>query len=373
MKELFWVFMRIGWLGFGGPIATIAMMEEETVRKRRWLDEREFSEIYTICKMLPGPVATQVAIYLGMLRKGRWGGALAGLTYIFPAFLIILCFSIVYVRHRIGTEYEGIFAALQTGALVVILTSTLALARPIWKSRNMIALMVVSAGLIAWFPLWEPVVILAGGLGAAWLTTRTAGSQPAPGSRMLAVGAAAGALPAFKWPVAAKLFWVCFKAGAFVFGTGLAIIPLLEADVVRHRHWLTHSEFMDGLMIGQTTPGPVATSVTFIGYKTAGLPGALVATAGVFLPNFINVLFIVPSLWKRVSGTPMARAFTVWAIPAVVGGIFATGLRLGIATVHTWPLVALFVVANGVAFRLKPPAWLLILGCGAVGVVAEFL
>ncbi|HUP55912.1 MAG TPA: chromate efflux transporter, partial [Bdellovibrionota bacterium] len=300
MKELVLAFSRFGWLGFGGPIATIAMMEEELQRRRGWVTEKQFAEIYAICKMLPGPVATQVAISLGLARAGRLGGLVAGLVYSFPKFLIILAFSVIYFRERIGLEYQELFAALQTAALVVILTSTMHLARPMGRDLKAIALAIVSAAVVWRFPLWEPLMILVAGLGGAIAAVRhDPGSGrtptfalapiPSPGVALGAIAAGAAAQPALL-----DLFWVCFKAGAFTFGTGLAVIPLLEADTVQLRSWLTHAEFMDGLAIGQVAPGPVVLSVTFIGYKVAGALGALVATLGVLVPPFINVLYIVP-------------------------------------------------------------------------------
>jgi chromate transporter len=356
MKELVLVFFRLGWLGFGGPIATIAMMEEETRRRRGWLDQARFTEVYAICKMLPGPVATQVAIYLGYIRKGRLGGLVAGLLFILPSFLIVLGLSALYSRRGAGPGETGAFEALQAAALAVIVTSTLQLARPIWKNWKWIVTAIASGWIVWSFPLWEPLVILGSGLGGALAVAR-------PRTRPIGDSGT----------VLLDLFWVCFKAGAFVFGTGLAIIPLLEGDVVRRQHWLTHSEFMDGLAIGQVTPGPVVITVTFIGYRVAGLPGALLATLGIFLPCFLNILYIVPVLWKRVSGTPAAAAFTAWALPAVVGGIFATSGRLAHATLHSWTLAGLFAASLALSLRFKPPAWLLIPGAGVVGALLQRL
>lgn len=355
MGELALVFFRLGWLGFGGPIATIAMMEDELRRRRGWVDERTFTEMYAVCKMLPGPVATQMVIYLGYIRKGRLGGLLGGLLYIFPSFAMVLALSVLYAKRAAGSGESAAFAALQAAALAVIVNSTLQLGKPVWKQRKWILAAAVSAAIVWTFPLWEPLVILGSGLIGVLATRGLARSVPAAGGE--------------RGTVLLDLFWVCFKAGAFVFGSGLAIVPLLEADVVRGHHWLTHAEFMDGLAIGQVTPGPVVITATFIGFRTAGWLGALIASVGIFLPAFVNILFIVPVLWKKVAGTPGAAAFTAWALPAVVGAIFATSARLAVPTFQAWSPALIFVAALGLSLKAKPPAWLLIPGAGVIGAI----
>ena len=375
MKEIAWIFGRLGLLGFGGPVAVMALMEEEFSRKRRWVTSERFSEIYAVCKLLPGPVATQMAIYLGMVRGGTLGGFVAGGMFILPAFLLILAISFLYVNTKAVATAGPVFTGMQAGALVVIFVSLIQLARPYWRKVDARVIAVVSAILIFKLPHYEPLVILFFGVLGGVLAARRAKTNGAvvkpieksvhswmPG--FLTAGVFAGsAVPS---STLLNLFWVCFKAGAFVFGTGLAVVPMLEADSVRHYHWLTHSEFMDGLAAGQITPGPVTITATFIGYKIAGLIGALVATLGMYLPSFFNVLVLVPRVWNRFSGTPGAAGFSGWAIPAVVGGIFGTALRLGFLTLISPGPALIFVLAMGVALWLKPPAWLLIPACGVL-------
>jgi chromate transporter len=381
LREISSVFLRLGTLGFGGPLATMAMMEQETSRKRAWVSPAQFSEIYALCKILPGPVATQMAIYLGFVRGGTAGGIVSGGLFILPSFLAVLLFSFLYTHFGMVQKAGPLFAAMQAGALVVILTSTLNLAKPYRGSRQARWVALFAAIVVGMRPSLEPLVIVAAGLvgiGLATAAERRISTTlrsvvPVP---MLAtfVGAGAGALGA---PIAestlAKLFWVCFKAGAFVFGTGLAIVPLLEADTVTRHGWLTHSAFMDGLAIGQVTPGPVTITSTFIGYQTAGWIGALVATTGMFLPAFINVLVFVPRLWRRFSGTPQARGFAQWAIPAVIGGILGTMIRLGVVVLVGPATLVAFAAAALIAWRLKPPAWALIPASGVVGALAAAL
>jgi chromate transporter len=178
----------------------------------------------------------------------------------------------------------------------------------------------------------------------------------------------------FTLPVAGapalSFFWTCFKAGFVVFGSGLAIIPLLEHEVVATHGWITHAQFMDGLVIGQVTPGPVLITTTFIGFLLGGFPGACLATVGTFLPGFIIVLGILPRVWDRLAGTPWVAGFTRWAIPAVIGGILGVTIRLGrvafLGGYAPWPLYAVFGLGLFAAFSRKIPAWLLI-PAGGVG------
>lgn len=381
MKEIAKVFFRIGTLGFGGPLATVALMEEETSRKRKWITPERFAELYAVCKLMPGPVATQVAISVGYLRGGFLGGIIAGLGFVLPSFVVVLILSYFYFQGGASQQSSWAFSAMQASALAVILLSTVQLARPYRKQARAWAVALLSAGLILWIPRWEPLVILGFGLvGISLARARGSASLRDAGSPVLAGLSASGIFAAFSDSVLPKLFWVCFKAGAFVFGTGLAVVPLLEADVVQHYAWLTHEQFMAGLAIGQITPGPVVITSTFIGYQVAGLVGAGIATAGMFLPPFVIALFILPHAWKRISGTPEAQGFSNWAIPAVIGGILGTTLRLGYATLtetagdlpRLLP-TAVFLASLAATWRYKLPAWLVIPACGVLTGLLQWL
>jgi chromate transporter len=382
MKEIATVFLRLGLLGFGGPLAAMAMMEEETSRKRGWITPKRFTELYAVCKVLPGPVSTQMAIYIGLIRGGTLGGLLSGVFFILPSFLIVLGLSYLYVYSGVVQKFSPAFSAIQASAIAVILLSVIQLGRP-YKSQLLSWIIgLLSATAIVIRPGWEPGIILFWGILGAALYSRYTPKKAA----VLGIGvgglwsllsaspaAAAGCLNALKSSVLTKLFWVCFKAGAFVFGTGLAIVPILESDVVQRFHWMTHAEFLDGLAIGQMTPGPVVISSTFIGYKTAGLCGAIVAAAGMFLPGFVNILLIVPRVWKHISGTPIASGFIAWAFPAVIGGIFGVLIRLGVVTLNAPVPVAAFLGTMGLAIRFKTPAWVLIPLSGITTVVGQLI
>jgi chromate transporter len=376
LGEIAWVFLRIGCLGFGGPIATMAMMEEETCRRRSWITQEQYNEMYAITKMLPGPAASQLAIFIGKTYAGTLAGIVSGTLFILPSFLLVLALSVAYVKSGQVSEIRGLLTGLQIGALAVILLSVEQMSRHYWKKTSAWGIAAISTALIFERPRWEPIIILVFGLAGAFLFSRTARAKGVIPSKKPTSLKAIAAIPVAglaSMTTLGQLFWTCFKAGALVFGTGLAIVPVLEGDAVSHFHWVTHSQFMDGLAIGQITPGPVVITVTFIGYLAAGWLGSIVATLGIFMPPFINILFLVPIFWARWSGTPSSVGFSSWAIPAVIGGILGTMIRLGIQTVVTPAQLGLLVLCLALAFRYRPPAWMLIPGAGIAAQIATLL
>lgn len=354
MKEIAAAFLKFGCLGFGGPIAVIAQFEEEFCGRRNWLTRERFSEIYAVLKVMPGPISTQMAIYLGSLRKGRMGGVLAGIAYVLPSFFLVAGLSWLYATQGEKSVLPpGVFTGLQAGAAGVILLSTLNLGKPYRKLPMAWALGGVSALFVAIAPRLEPLVILSAGL---------IGIAQARGAFRIARPREAVSAAALLF----ALFWMAFKAGAFVFGTGLAIVPLLEGEAVGHFRWLTHSQFMDGLAIGQVTPGPVVITATFIGFQVAGTPGALAATAGIFLPSFLNVLFILPTVWGKLSRSTLLGPFAAGAFPAVIGGILITTFKLVSTTLLEPVPLAILAASWAICWKWKPPAWAVIPAAGLI-------
>lgn len=367
MKEIALLFTRLGCLGFGGPFAVISLMEDEFIRRRKWLSPEKFSEMLAVCKMLPGPIAVQLAIYLALERAGPVAGIVAGVCYIMPAFILVLALSYFYVRTGVATSFSVLFQSLQAGALVVIFFSVIQLGKPYRKSVRSWAIGIASAALIFLVPRYEPLVIFAFGLSGAYFPTA---QRPKLHAFLLPWGLTKVSKDFFT-SIYLKLFWVFFKAGAFVFGSGLAIVPMLEGDTVSHFHWLTHSQFMDGLALGQVTPGPVVITATFIGYKAAGFTGAIIATFAIFAPAFFNILVLVPKTWARLAKTAYAKDFVAWAIPSVVGCVFGAALKLSWISLRGWIPAGVFLMSTAFMIWKKPPAWMLILGAGGLGILAQ--
>jgi len=316
------------------------------------------------------------------MRGGPLVGFLAGFLFLFPAFILVLIISYFYMRYQTVPNVGALFAGMQMAALVIISDSVWRMAKPYYYNGRAVLIALVSACIIAVRPNYEPFMILGFGLFGAFIVhgfknnmrsifllptmqsplvpqpfpeqAQTLDSKP----EMALIGS--WGFLSLTNPVLSPLAWTCFKAGAFVFGTGLAIVPILEADVVTKYQWLTHAEFLDGLAIGQITPGPVIITATFIGYKVAGFIGALVATCAIALPAFVNILFILPLIENRIENSPRLKFFTDWAFPAVIGSLLGIVFRLMLETVTTPVLWLLLVLASFVLVKWRWPAWSLI-------------
>jgi chromate transporter len=385
MIELFNVFFKLGCLGFGGPVAAMGLIEEEVVRKRKWLTVSQFTQVYTVLKLFPGPFSTQMAIYVGNLRGGLLGAIVTFIAFISPSVLSVLILSYFYVKQGAIHASGQTFFGFQLAALVIIFQSAILLAKPYWRDRFSWLIAVLAGVIVYLFPRFEPLILVAFGavgifaasaLGLMYVATSEHAPAPFPKSPHLAWLSLAY-VPAFACAVSvgvlADLYWTSFKAGAFVFGSGLAILPLLEGEVVSHFHWLTHNQFMDGLAMGQITPGPIVTAATFIGYVVHSWIGALVATLGIFLPAFFNVILVLPRVCQRMAKSPRSGSFLKFAIPAVIGAILSSSIRIGNGAFGmgfgpeiNWVLL---VVGLVISMRFKIPGWLLILVVGIVGVV----
>lgn len=349
-REVLPIFMKIGAMGFGGPLALIAMVEETTVKRLKWLPASKFAEITAVCKALPGPVGALVSIQVGRLYAGTAGGLAAGLGYFVPAFILMLMLSAGYRSLPPGfisqPSVQELVKGLQLGALALIFVSVVRMAKP--EIRNPIS-WVIGALAFFWitrYPSHEPALIVGSGVFMlfAYLLRKSASLRTDPATLLM-------------------LFWICIKAGAFTFGTGLAIVPLLEGEFVQKMQWFSRSTFLDGLVLGQITPGPVIITATFLGYQVAGFWGGIIATFGIFLPAFILMLVIAPRIWDRVSGKPAFSAFTSGAIPAVIGSILATWWQLTtFAATSLDKAAALAVLA---AISLKLPSWAVV-GLGGI-------
>jgi len=347
--------LRLGAIGFGGPIALIALMERECSARRAWISADEFNERYVFAKLLPGPIAYQMALWMGYHVRGRVGGLIAGVALLLPALLLIALLSASYT-HFVGTPTLAPFiTGMEVGALIVILDSLWRMFQPYRQQRHAWCFILITAPLMLVIPRWEPVIIMAG--GALMIVLRTQRCQ-------------AGKLFSFAaLPLAtlAKLFWVHCKAGFTVFGTGLAIIPALQHEVVERYHWLTNTEFLDGIAFGQITPGPVTITSVFVGYKTAGWFGALAGFLGMYSPGILLILFVMPLLFEKMKGHPWLAHFQAGAIPSVIGCILGATLLLGQMIIVTPTLTILLLVLGLIAYTTRAPSWAIIALGSALG------
>ena len=351
LAELAGLFLRLGTTAFGGPAAHIAMMEDEVVRRRGWLTREEFLDLLGATNLIPGPNSTELAIHIGHRRAGWPGLLVAGTAFIVPAMLIVTGFGWAYVRFGALPETRGLLYGIKPVVIAIVLQALWALGRAAIRSWSL-ALIGVAAVVASAAGVGELTVLAIAAVAAVVLRRVAAEGSPAvlgssgaasllagsrysvPQSALAGVSAAAFGL--------GPLFWVFFKTGAVLFGSGYVLLAFLRTDLVERLHWLTEAQLLDAVAVGQITPGPVFTTATFVGYILGGMPAALVATTGIFLPAFIYVALSGP-LVPRIRRSPTAGA-------ALDGVIVAS---LGLMATVTWQLGRSALVDSltaGVAF-----------------------
>jgi chromate transporter len=369
LGEIARLFLRLGTVSFGGPAAHIALMEEEIVRRRRWLTREAFLDLLGAVNLMPGPNSTELAIHIGLVRGGWPGLFVAGACFIAPAAMIVAALAWAYVRFGALPQVTGILAGMTPVVIAIVLQAIWNLGRSTLRTRTLIVIGAASIGAAA-LGVHELAILCIAGV-AAWAaspTRRHDGDRAALGAGALALPAVAGGAVAVPFALA-PLFLVFLKIGALLFGSGYVLLAFLRADLVVRLGWLTERQLLDAIAVGQVTPGPVFTTATFIGYLLGGVQGAALATLGIFLPAFV---FVAASgvLLPRVRSSPGARA--------VLDGVNVASLALMIVvvaqlarSVSSRPigivLLAVSVLAL-VRYRMRG-AWLLLVGA-LVGLVA---
>jgi len=354
LKELAQIFLKLGTIGFGGPQAHIAMQNDEVVVRRQWMTQEQFTDGMAVCEMLPGPASTQMGIYIGYLRAGQIGALVSGLSFIAPAFLIVVALSWGYFAFQGIPQIQDLFLGVSPVVVAIILGFCWKLGKKSVKNipAALIAIAVFVVTILS--PVSVLLQFLIAGCFGLWLygprgpyrpetTPPSAGNWIPPlipatpwVANQLALLSTAStdvlALSSF-WGVErigeffAPLTLFFLKTGAFIFGGGLVIIPLLEFEVVDQLHWLTREEFINGVAIGQLSPGPVVLTAAFVGYKVAGVLGALVSAIAIFLPSFAFIMLASPLL-LRLRKNLWAKGFLKGITPGVLGAIAAAAIPL---------------------------------------------
>jgi chromate transporter len=373
LSELAFVFLKLGTISFGGPAAHIAMMENEFVRKRRWITEADFLDHLAAANLIPGPSSTEVAIFIGH-SKGGWAGLLvAGCCFIIPAAVMVAMIAAIYVRFGSLPQLVGILHAMKPTVIAIILQALWSLARTATKTKALATIGVISVVLNA-LGIAPLIVLAIAGIAsgaAVWIRRRERGALFAvlPSSRLALLLGAPAAVAIV--PVSLlRLFLSFLKIGSVVFGSGYVLLAFLRSEFINHLHWLTEKQLIDAVAVGQFTPGPVFTTATFIGYLVAGIPGAVVATLGIFLPGFLLVALSGP-LFPKLRRSPMAGAILDGVVVGSLALMAVVAWQLGRAAITDW-LTALIFVASAVAllrFRLNS-AWL-IGGAALIGWMAK--
>jgi chromate transporter len=380
LGELARYFLRLGLMGFGGPVALVGQMERELVGERRWLSREQMREVIAVCQSLPGPLAIQVGIFIAYLRGGRKGAWIGGWAFILPNFLIVTALAALYVHYEGLTPVTAVFYGVSPAVVALIVHSCYRLAKLGMEDHVQWGLAIACFGVTVALQAEVAVLFLAAGLvGLLYYGTARnrfprrplAVAAPA-GLRLAAAGAKGGALT--------KLLLFFLKAGALTFGSGLVIVPFLQQGVVRDYGWLSEHDFLVAVAVGMISPGPVVITATFVGFLVAGAWGALVATVGIFLPSFVLVLVAAPLL-ARHRGNENLQGFIKGAYAAAIGTILGACVLLGriaigdvftavlavaaLAALFRWKLsnpllIALAAGAGLIAFPLLQPGWVMV-------------
>ena len=366
LGELAFVFLKLGTVAFGGPAAHLAMMEEEFVRRRRWISEAEFLDRLAAANLIPGPSSTEVAIFVGQLKRGWRGLIVAGSCFIIPAAVIVSLIAWAYVRYGTLPQAAGVLYAIKPVVVAIVIQALGKLARTGVRTSLLAGIAGFAAAL--WFLGVSPIAVL----GVAGIVSAT---SVATKNRLMALSVFGTpgmlAVPALLVTTGAavsfglgRLFLSFLKIGAVVFGSGYVLLPFVQAEFVERLHWLTDRQLMDAVAVGQFTPGPLFTTATFIGYVVGGWMGAAVATVGIFLPGFVLVAVSGPVI-PRIRRSALASA----ALDGVIAG------SLALMAVVTWQLgktaivdritLVVFLLSAFVLLRFRiNSAWLI--GAAAV-------
>jgi chromate transporter len=372
-------FLKLGTVGFGGPVALVGFMHRDLVEQRRWITEDTYKLSLALAQIMPGPLAAQTAIAIGYFEGGILGATLVGLAFILPSFLMVVAISLAYVAYGGLWWMQALFYAIGATVIAIIAIAAYKLARstnkrdpllwgifllltvvtvwaqaelaeffiftgllvlifkawPGWKRGSLMALSCVALGLLVW-------------LLEAWLSQAGTATDSSD--------------------VLAQILLFFTKAGAFVFGSGLAIIPFLQQGVVQQFGWLNEHQFLDAVAVAMITPGPVVITVAFIGFLVAGLAGAIMASIGIFLPVYIFT--IVPAPWfKRHRDNPQLKAFVDGATAAATGAITGAVIVLAARAITDLPTVIIALVSLGVLWRYKISEPIIVTISGLVGLI----
>jgi len=373
LADLLKYFAHLGAFGFGGPIALVGYMQRDLVEERRWVSRQDYVEGLALAQLAPGPLAAQLAIYLGWLKAGTVGATLVAAAFVLPSFLMVLALSAVYLRYGGLAWMQGAFYGVGAAVIAIIgrsawklMGTTLGRDRLIWAIFGASAAVTAwTESEIAWLFLLSGVValVLRGRLGGV---ARTAAVAPWP---LLVIGLHGPASGATLW----KITWYFAEAGAFVFGSGLAIVPFLHGGVVNQFHWLDERQFLDAVAVAMITPGPVVITVAFIGYLVAGPLGATLAAFGVFLPCYLFVV-IPATYFRRSVGHPSVRAFVNGVTAAATGAIAGAAFVLGRRAIVDVPTALLGLGTLLVLTRARRvPEPLVIVAAGVIGFLVKAL
>lgn len=377
--EVLTSFLKLGFTAFGGPAAHIGMFRDEFVRRRKWLTDEAFLDLLGATNLIPGPNSTEMAIHIGYLRAGWAGLIVGGLAFTLPAVLIVLIFAWLYVEYGSTPQASWLLYGVKPVMIAIILQALWELGRKAIKGKLTLAIGIICI-VLYFLGINEVLLLFAGGstlmLIQNWTRLRDAKPAILLPLRFDTASLLNAALPALATaPVSfslSTLFLTFLKIGAILYGSGYVLVAFLRADFVERLGWLTEQQLIDAIAIGQITPGPLFTSATFIGYLLGGVPAALVATLGIFLPSYIFVAISNPII-PKLRQSPWAGSLLDGVIVASLGLMAAVTFQLGLASLIDLPTLVIFVLSAILLMRYKVNTTWLIIGGAFTGFITSFL
>jgi chromate transporter len=364
LPQLVWYFLRLGTWGFGGPIALAGYMQRDLVEEKRWFTRQEYLDGLALAQLAPGPLAAQLAMYLGLLRGGTLGASLVAVAFVAPSFLMVLTLSFFYVKFGGLLWMQAAFYGVGASVVAIIARSAIKLVKTaIGKDKLLWCIFLV---LLAATALTEREIVwlfLAGGLLSLIVKAR-----PKPSSALNSFALLTGGSVSAGSSLFFQILLFFTKASLFVFGSGLAIVPFLHGGIVLERQWLSEQQFIDAVAVAMITPGPVVITVGFIGYIVHGWSGAVAAALGVFLPVYLVVVIAGP-FYKKFAGNPQLRAFVQGVTAAATGAIAGATIVLARRSVTDIPTILIAVTSLLLLFKWKIPEPLLISAAAIAGLL----
>ncbi|HKD82404.1 MAG TPA: chromate efflux transporter [Candidatus Angelobacter sp.] len=361
LAEFALYFLKLGCIGFGGPIALVGYMQKDLVDERKWISQEDYLNGLAFSQLAPGPLAAQQAMYLGFVRAGVLGATIVGAVFILPSFLMVLAIGKAYVAFGGTRLISALFYGIGAAVIAIIARSAMKLIKTSLKKDKLLWIVFLVLGLSTAITQKEIVwLFLAGGFFVVIVRTGLLGMK--------------GQRPAYSFipwlglsGTTSSLFLFFLKSSLFVFGSGLAIVPFLHGGVVQDHHWLTETQFLDAVAVAMITPGPVVITVAFIGYLVAGPTGAIAAALGVFLPVYLFVVLIGP-IYKRLSNNQQIRAFVQGVTAAATGAIAGAVVVLARHSIQDLWTVGIALATYLVLVKWKIPEPFLIAVAGLLGI-----
>ena len=370
---IFLRFLRFGALAWGGPAAQIEMIRKECVEEEGWITPDAFKKTLAVYQVLPGPEAHELCVYFGRIRGGKTGGFLAGLGFMLPGFILMLAFSVAYVQLDLAGRLEDVFYGLNAAVGALVARAVLRLGQNFITDVPLALLAVAAFALTLTGSAGFVVLLLGGGIIYELWSNRErwfGGNHlfALPALKLLPASMPAVAVAAISLSLGGAIFFEGLKAGLLTFGGAYTVIPFLQQSAVENHHWLTDSQFLDGLAIGGALPAPLIIFSTFVGYLAGGLAGALLMTVGIFLPAFLFPIFFHRQL-VAVSENPKVHSFLLGVVAAGVGLIAAVTVEILKTSVIDVPTAVLAAGSFLILYRFhsKLTVVAVILGCGLLG------